>query len=74
MEQRGPRCPHLEPGEPTLLGEETKDPQRDEKTLWTFTAVCRWDLAVGAECRREPLIPVSPGAGGGDHGTPLSYS
>ena len=70
MDQRGPRCPRLEPGEPTEPGEQSGNPQRGEKTPWSFTAACRWGMAVVAECSREPSIPFSSGSGGGDNVTP----
>ncbi|MDF2955452.1 MAG: hypothetical protein OD815_001068 [Candidatus Alkanophagales archaeon MCA70_species_2] len=33
--------------------EKSGDPQREAKTLWSFTAACRWGMAVGAERRWE---------------------
>ena len=65
-----PAVPAWYPVNPRNVDEQSTDSQREKKTPWSFTAACRWDMAVDAECRREPLIPVSPGTGGGDNGTP----
>ncbi len=65
-----PAVPAWYPVNPRNVDEQSTNSQREEKTPWSFTAACRWDMAVDAECRREPLIPVSPGAGGGANGTP----
>jgi hypothetical protein len=67
---KGPAVPAWYPVNPHDVDEQSTDSQREEKTPWSFTAACRWDIAVNAECRREPSIPVSPGAGEGIPGTP----
>jgi len=52
------------------VDEQSTNSQREEKTPWSFTAACRWDMAADAEGRWELLIPTSPGVGVGDDGTP----
>ena len=66
----GPAVPAWYPVNPRNVDEQSTDSQREKKTPWSFTAACRWDMAADAECRREPLIPVSLGTGGGINGTP----
>ena len=66
----GPAVPAWYPVNPRNVDEQSTDSQREKKTPWSFTAACRWDMAADAECRREPLIPVSLGTGGGANGTP----
>jgi hypothetical protein len=65
-----PAVPAWYPVNPRNVDEQSTDSQREKKTPWSFTAACRWDMAADAECRREPLIPVSLGTGGGTNGTP----
>jgi hypothetical protein len=65
-----PTVPAWYPVNPRNVDEQSTDFQREKKTPWSFTAACRWNMAVDAECRREPLIPVSLGIGGGNNGTP----
>ena len=65
-----PAVPAWYPVNPRKVDEQSTDSQREKKTPWSFTAACRWDMAADAECRRKPLIPVSPGTGGGANGTP----
>ena len=66
----GPTVPAWYPVNPRKVDEQSTNSQREEKTPWSFTAVCRWDMVVDAECRRELLISVSPGTEGGANGTP----
>ena len=66
----GPAVPARNPVNPHNLDEQSRHPQREEKTPWSFTAACRWDMVADAERRREPSIPSSPGDGGGANGTP----
>ena len=66
----GPAVPAWHPVNPRNVDEQSTNSQREKKTPWSFTAVCCWDMVADAECRREPLIPVSPGTGGGVNGTP----
>ncbi len=66
----GPTVPAWHPVNPRNVDEQSTNSQREKKTPWSFTAVCRWNTVVDAECRREPLILVSPGTGGGNNGTP----
>jgi hypothetical protein len=68
----GPAVPAWSPVNPRNVGEQSTDSQRGKKTLWSFTAACRWGVDGGAERSREPSIPASPGAGGGDHVTPAT--
>ncbi len=65
----GPTVPAKHPVNPQP-GEQSRDSQREEKTPWSFTAAYCWDIVVDAERRWEPLIPVFPGTGVGDNGTP----
>ena len=65
-----PTVPAWYPVNPHNVGEQSTNSQRDKKTPWSFTAARRWGMAVIAERRREPSIPVPPGAGGGNVGTP----
>ena len=44
--------------------------QWEEKTPWSFTAVCSCGTVIGAERRRKLLILSSLGGRGGVHGTP----
>ena len=66
----GPAVPAWHPVNLRNVDEQSTNSQREKKTPWSFTAACRWDAAVDAECRRELLIPASLGAGGGANGTP----
>ena len=66
----GPAVPAWYPVNPRNVDEQSTDSQREEKTPWSFTAACRWGVVVDTECRREPSISVSPGAGLGAFGTP----
>ena len=65
-----PAVPAWYPVNPRNVDEQSTNSQREKKTPWSFTAACRWDMAADAECRREPLISVSLGTGGGANGTP----
>jgi hypothetical protein len=65
-----PAVPAWYPVKPHNVDEQSTNSQRDKKTPWSFTAVCRWDLAVDAESRREPSILIPPGIEGGKSGTP----
>jgi hypothetical protein len=65
-----PTVPAWYPVNPRKVDEQSTDSQREKKTPWSFTAACCWDLIVFAERSREPLIPVPPGTGVGDNGTP----
>ena len=64
-----PTVPAWGPVNPHNLDEQSRISQRGEKSPWSFTATCRWDMAVDAERRREPLILTSPGVRLGDNGT-----
>jgi hypothetical protein len=66
----GPTVPAWYPVNPRNVDEQSTISQREEKTPWSFTAACCWDMVVIAECRRELLISVSLETGGGDLGTP----
>ncbi len=66
----GPAVPAWYPVKLHNVDEQSTNSQREKKSLWSFTAACRWNTAVDAERRREPLILVSPGTGGGKNGTP----
>ena len=68
----GPAVPARNPVNPHNLDEQSRNPRRGEKTLWSFTAACRCGVAEGAERSREPSIPASPGAGGGAPVTPAT--
>ena len=50
-----PAVPAWYPVNPRNVDEQSTDSQREEKTPWSFTAACRWDMVVDAECRREPF-------------------
>jgi hypothetical protein len=50
-----PTVPVWYPVNPRNVDEQSTSSQREEKTPWSFTAACRWDTVVDAECRREPL-------------------
>ena len=65
-----PTVPAWYPVNPRNVDEQSTNSQREKKTPWSFTAACRWDMAVDAERRRELLISVSPGIEEGDDGTP----
>ena len=39
-------------------GEQSRDTQREEKTLWSFTAACRWGVLLDVQCRQETSKPV----------------
>ena len=65
-----PTVPAWYPVNPRKVDEQSTVSQREKKTPWSFTAACSWDLVVFAERSREPLIPVPPGTGVGDNGTP----
>ena len=56
-----PAVPALYPVNPRNVDEQSTDSQREKKTPWSFTATCRWGMAAGAECRREPLYSGSSG-------------
>src|SRR5437660_12448605 len=60
-----PAVPAYGPVNPLYLDEQSRDTQRGEKSPWSFTAACRWDVIAGTECRWEPSRPGSSGAGGG---------
>ena len=57
----GPTVPAWYPVNPRKVDEQSTDSQREKKTPWSFTAACRWDMAVDAERRREPLYPSLSG-------------
>ena len=38
-------------------GEQSRDTQREEKTLWSFTAACCWAAGIDAERSWEPSKP-----------------
>jgi hypothetical protein len=44
----GPTVPARSPVNPHNVDEQSTDPQRGEKTLWSFTAACRCGMALGA--------------------------
>ena len=52
-----PTVPAYNPVKPHKVDEQSIAFHRGEKTPWSFTAACCWDMAVDAECRREPLDP-----------------
>src|SRR2546427_9727836 len=52
-----PAVPAWGPGNPLYLDEQSRDTQRGEKSPWSFTAACRWDVIAGTECRGEPSKP-----------------
>ena len=56
-----PTVPAWYPVNPRKVDEQSTDSQREKKTPWSFTAACRWDMAVDAERRREPLYPSLSG-------------
>jgi hypothetical protein len=56
-----PAVPAWYPVNPRNVDEQSTNSQREEKTPWSFTAACCWDMAVDAECRREPLDPSLSG-------------
>ena len=66
----GPTVPAYYPVKPHNVDEQSTISQREKKSLWSFTAACRWNTVVDAECSRELLISVSLGTGGGNNGTP----
>ena len=49
----GPAVPARNPVNPHNLDEQSRNPQRGEKTPWSFTAACRWGVALDAERRWE---------------------
>ena len=57
----GPAVPACNPANPHNVDEQSTDPHRGEKTLWSFTAACRCDVAAVAESSWEPLIHTPPG-------------
>jgi hypothetical protein len=65
-----PAVPAYGPVNPHNLDEQSRDTQRGEKSPWSFTAACRWDVIAGTECRWEPSRPGSSGPGGGVNVTP----
>ena len=65
-----PAVPAYGPVNPLYLDEQSRDTQRGEKSPWSFTAACRWDVIAGTECRWEPSRPGSSGPGGGANVTP----
>ena len=65
-----PAVPALGPVKPHNLDEQSRVFQRGEKSLWNFTAACRWDVIVGTERRWEPSRLASSGADGGADVTP----
>jgi hypothetical protein len=52
-----PAVPAWGPVNPLYLDEQSRDTQRGEKSPWSFTAACRWDVIAGTECRWEPSKP-----------------
>ncbi len=65
-----PAVPAWYPVNPRKVDEQSTNSQREKKTPWSFTAACRWDVAVFAERSREPFMPVPLGIGVGANGTP----
>jgi hypothetical protein len=53
----GPAVPAWYPVNLHNVDEQSTNSQREKKSPWSFTAACRWDTAVDAERRREPLDP-----------------
>ena len=66
----GPTVPAYYPVKPHNVDEQSTISQREKKSLWSFTAACRWNTVVDAERSREPSIWGSPGPRGGNNGTP----
>ena len=52
-----PAVPAYGPVNPLYLDEQSRNSQRGEKSPWSFTAACRWDVIAGTECRWEPSKP-----------------
>lgn len=50
----GPTVPIWSQVNPLNVDEQSTIPQRGKKTLWRFTAACRWGAVESAERRREP--------------------
>src|SRR5258708_12366179 len=65
-----PGVPAYGPVNPLYLDEQSRDTQRGEKSPWSFTAACRWDVIAGTECRWEPSRPGPSGPGRGANVTP----
>ena len=57
----GPAVPACNPANPRNVDEQSTDSHRGEKTLWSFTAACRCDVAAVAESSWEPLMHTPPG-------------
>ncbi len=53
----GPAVPIYDPANLRKLDEQSSNFHRGEKSLWSFTAACRCDAVVVAECSWEPLRP-----------------
>jgi len=51
----GPTVPICDPANPRKVDEQSTNFHRGEKSLWSFTAACRCDAVLIAECSREPL-------------------
>ena len=66
----GPAVPAWYPVKLHNVDEQSTNFQREKKSLWSFTAACRWDAGADAECRREPLDPGFSGNRVGKNGTP----
>ena len=66
----GPTVPAYYPVKPHNVDEQSTISQREKKSLWSFTAACRWNTVTDAERSREPSILGSPGLRGGNNGTP----
>jgi len=49
----GPTVPICDPANPRKVDEQSTNFHRGEKSLWSFTAACRCDAVLIAECSRE---------------------
>ena len=50
----GPAVPIYDPANLRKVDEQSINFHRGEKSLWSFTAACRCDAVLIAECSREP--------------------
>ena len=57
----GPTVPICDPANPRKVDEQSTNFHRGEKSLWSFTAACRCDAVLIAECSREPLMEAFRG-------------
>ena len=51
----GPAVPTYNPANPHDVDEQSTNPHREKKSLWSFTAACRCDVVVVAESSWEPV-------------------